>query len=343
MLPAVAAPAPARACLPCAASGGARPAVPPGGDGRDGWLPLNRHLSPQSARGPAGGLGALEPSLRALAETTVFFILAPADVRRELALSTWAAGLPHVAFVGDATCAACDVRVELGEKDSWGLLPNKNFLAWPKLLAAYPSAERFVKVDTDGYLIAPNLFEALALHAAVAGAEPDYMGHVFTWPPPADYAPEPQPPANCDQPIAYASGGAGYVVSRRAATVMATSCTLDQSQGMEDILVGRCLCRAGITPVHHAGFLAEPVPAALHSWLVAPIFPNHHPDAAVPAAIIAVHGYKKELDFLALDALVRAKDASSLRHLRAADGGAGRGRTPTDTRALWDVCCSEHP
>jgi hypothetical protein len=176
----------------------------------------------------------------------------------------------------------------------------------------------------------------------VTGAEPDYMGHVFTWPPPANYAPEPQPSVNCGQPIAYASGGAGYVLSRRAATVMATTCTLDQSQGMEDILVGRCLCNAGITPVHHAGFLAEPVPAALQSWLIAPIFPNHHPDAALPAALIAVHGYKKELDFLALDALVRAKDVSSLRHRRTADGAADHGHTATDARTVWDVCCSAY-
>ena len=296
-----------------------------------GWLPANRLLAPSAARGPAATLEALDPALRAVAEHTVFLIFAPPNVRRELPLATWAAGLPHVAFVGDATCAACDLRLTLHAPDSWDLLPNKNIALWPAALAAFPSAELFVKVDMDAYLVAANLFEALALHRDVSGAFPDYMGHVFTHTIPNE-------DAACDAPVRYASGGAGYVLSRRAATAM-TGCTaeLAPAGGMEDLLVGRCLCRAGIAPVHHGGFIAEPINVALTSWLISPQWTNHYPDPTIPAAFITLHGYKNEYEILVLDALIRAKDASSLRHRRGNDGAAV---APVDTRPLWDLCCT---
>ena len=324
-------------CLACSARGLARAAPPRAGRGADGWLPANRRLVGNAAvRGPAAGAAGLEPALRELAEATVFLVFVPPNVQRELALATWAAGLPHVALVGDETCAACDLRVKLHAPDSWDLLPDKNFRAWPAALARYPQAQFFVKVDTDGYVIAANLFEALELHRAVAGAYPDYMGHVFQW-----SVPNGDPP--CDTPASYASGGAGYVLSRRAATVMAHDCDQGLSAGMEDILVGRCLCRAGILPVHNGGFIAEQLSTALHSWLIAPTWSNHHPDPTIPAAIITLHGYKNERELLVLDALVRAKDASSLRHRRAEDGTPDMGQSPVDLRPVWGVCCSAHP
>ena len=321
-------------CLPCSPTGITRAAPPPAGLGADGWLPSNRFLSLAASRGPAvDALASLDPELRPLAESAVFFMLARADVRREVPLATWAAGLPHVSFVGDTTCSLCDIRVTMSAPDSWEMLAHKNAVAWPALLSAYPTIKFFVKVDTDGYLVVANLLEALALHRTSTGAYPDYMGHVFTHPPERR-----EEPVSCDEPLQYASGGAGYVLSRRAAEAMA-ACTIPPG-AFEDMFVGRCLCLAGIAPVHHGGFLADSVPDALSSWLISPIFHpnNHNLDATVPAALVSLHGYKHERDLLAVDALVRAKDVSSLRHRLG-----GEKIPPVDNRPIWDVCCTAHP
>lgn len=186
--------------------------------------------------------------------------------------------------------------------------------------------------------MAANLFEALKLHRDVAGAYPDYMGHVFT-----HTLPNGDPA--CDSPVRYTSGGAGYVLSRRAATaMMSTGCTYDQVPGgMEDILVGRCLCFAGISPVHHGGFIAEQLSTALSSWLLRPTWTNHHPDPTVPAAFITLHGYKAEEQLLELDALIRVKDVGSMRHRRSRrNGQLEPGLEPVDNRPVWDLCCTEN-
>ena len=95
--------------------------------------------------------------------------------------------------------------------------------------------------------------------------------------------------------------------------------------------------------MHHGGFIAEQLSTALSSWLLHPTWTNHHPDPTVPAAFITLHGYKREEQLLELDALIRAKDVSSLRHRRSRrDGGELVDREPVDNRPIWDLCCTEN-
>jgi hypothetical protein len=221
----------------------------------------------------------------------------------------------------------CDLRVALSGPDSWEQLPAKNKATWPLALARYPQADGFVKLDLDTYLVAENFFEALVLHEARAGALPDYMGSRYTFHLPGEPA-----------PLTYCSGGAGYLVSRRAAEAL-TRCP--HSHAYEDVLTGLCLRDAGIGPLHHTGFLGDDLSMAMLFWLRSPEWENHHPDTTIPAALISLHGYKDTFSFIGLDILLRAKTVGSRRYRLAAPGEQlpQEDDVLLDDRPAFDVCC----
>ena len=196
---------------------------------------------------------------------------------------------------------------------------------WAPALARFPAARAFVKVDMDAYYIVENLYEALLLYEARQGALPDYMGSEYTLTLGGGAA-----------PLHYCSGGAGYVVSRRAAEALA-ACS--HSHAYEDVQTGMCLRDAGYAPLHHHGFVGDDLSMALMCWLRFSEFDNHHPEAHVPAAIISVHGYKNSYAFAGLDILTRARTVGSLRHRVGPPPSEPLEARGVDVRTAFDVCC----
>ena len=228
-------------------------------------------------------------------------------------------------FVGDTTCLVCEIQVELPGPDSWEQLPEKNRRMWAPALARFPAARAFVKVDMDAYYVVENLYEALALYEERQGRLPDYLGSEYTFMLGGE-----------STPLRYCSGGAGYVVSRRAAEALA-KCTL--SHAYEDVQTGWCLRDAGYAAVHHHGFIGDDLSMALMCWLRSPEFENHNAETHVPAAIISIHGYKNSYAFAGLDILTRARAVGSLRHRVGPPPVEPVEARGIDIRTAFDVCC----
>ena len=152
--------------------------------------------------------------------------------RRQACRETWAAGLPHgvdlVFLIGDPQ-AKLPYQVEdmlyCPCHDDYESLPQKTrwFCAWA---LAHTSFEYLFKCDDDTYVAVDRLLEILPEH--------HYVGHDVG---------------------GYASGGAGYFLSRQAAFVVSTQ--LLQTTGAEDMLVQRALAEVDLPFV---------VDARLHPW-----------------------------------------------------------------------------
>ena len=312
---AVAAQAPS--CVSCASS----PPTPP----LDlSGMPTNRYLAPQLERGQP----PLPADLAAVAARTVFLVFSPPAPRKERVLSTWAAGVPNVVFVGDTTCGSCELQVALPGPDSWEQLPAKNRAVWAPALARFPDAQAFVKVDMDAYIIVENLYEAIALHEARTGRWPDYMGSEYTFALPDGV------------PLRYCSGGAGYIVSRRAAEALAASTM--PLHAYEDVQTGLVLRDASppFLPTHHHGFVGDELNMALMFWLRGPEWQNHHAETQVPAALISVHGYKNNYALAGLDILTRARLTGSLRSRVGPEPASPNDANGVDLRTAFDICCA---
>jgi len=152
--------------------------------------------------------------------------------RRQACRDTWAGNLPEgvdlVFLVGDPQ-AKLPYRVEdilyCPCPDNYESLPRKTrwFCAWA---LAHTSCEFIFKCDDDTYVAVDRLLKMLPGH--------HYVGHDMG---------------------GYASGGAGYLLSRQAA--FAVSTRMLQSTGVEDMLVQQVLAEVDFP------FVADP---RLHPW-----------------------------------------------------------------------------
>jgi hypothetical protein len=144
--------------------------------------------------------------------------------RREACLATWASATPGCALVfvtGGHACAAPlrhGCRLECPAPDDYPSLPQKTraLCAWA---LEHTDCDYLFKCDDDTYVHLPRLLAAVP--------QGDYVGHDLG---------------------GYASGGAGYWLSRRASRIIAER--LDAPTGHEDQLLGRVLAEAGM-PVAH--------------------------------------------------------------------------------------------
>lgn len=143
------------------------------------------------------------------------------DDRRHACRDTWASNLPKevdlVFLVGDPQ-AKSPYRVDdvlyCPCPDNYESLPQKTrwFCDWALASASF---DFLFKCDDDTYVVIDRLLSVLPKH--------DYVGHDLG---------------------GYASGGAGYLLSRRAAQVVSTG--LHQLSGAEDVLVQVALAKADI-------------------------------------------------------------------------------------------------
>ncbi|XP_070208774.1 glycoprotein-N-acetylgalactosamine 3-beta-galactosyltransferase 1-like [Littorina saxatilis] len=96
----------------------------------------------------------------------------------------------------------------------------------------FDEADWFMKADDDTYLIAENLRYMLSSYDT---NQPVYFGHIFKV---------------IVKPDGYASGGAGYILSKEALRRLATqghnTSMCRQDGGAEDVEVGKCMTRMGI-------------------------------------------------------------------------------------------------
>lgn len=152
------------------------------------------------------------------------------EMRRRRCRETWIAdarrfGIECVFLMGGteftATPILFDDMLLLPCPNSYPALPQRTrwFCKWA---LEQPNWEYLFKCDDDTYVCIERLAEY-----DTAGR--DYIGGEWT------------------PGVSYASGGGGYLLSRRAAEVVANR--LDQTEGAEDLLVGELLKHAGM-PLH---------------------------------------------------------------------------------------------
>jgi hypothetical protein len=132
-------------------------------------------------------------------------------------------GVQAVFLIGRPELAAAELHgdeLHLPCPDAYRFLPQKThgFCQWALTRDDW---DYLFKADTDTYINVDRLL-AYDCHAA------DYIG------------------APHRDRISYASGGAGYLLSRKAAAILAEK--MVQSHGAEDMIVGSVLQRNGIVP-----------------------------------------------------------------------------------------------
>ena len=149
------------------------------------------------------------------------------EPRRAACRATWAKSSDEVRYVfvvGSPAVRypllAADV-LYVPVPDTYVELPQKTqaFFAWA--VTAFPDCQRFLKCDDDTYVNVQRLLEF------AAGDDSPYVGHAMT-----------------NEMTPYASGGAGYLLDRRAAWTIAENLT--DKCGPEDMLVQRVLQQAKI-------------------------------------------------------------------------------------------------
>jgi hypothetical protein len=223
--------------------------------------------------------------LQTLSKQTVVLMLASKPSRLDIVRAAWTFRVPNVHYVGD--CNDCTVRTSPEHEHRDGLSP-KVFQMFAEAVKMFPEAQVFVKVDTDTYLNYLSLLVALDEYRALHGELPAYMGSVYSL---AEYP-----------GFSYCSGGAGYLLRRDVATkVIGPHGNLN-----EDVAVGLVVRDMGLAPIHHNGFLGDPIEDALRNWLEKRVYHNHADDASVPRYIITTHGYKDPWKLLAVALLTQS-------------------------------------
>ena len=144
-----------------------------------------------------------------------------------------ALGVPSVFLLGCPTAAA---PVQIGPHalvlpcpDDYASLPQRTmwFCRWATQYSVLSTQWDYLfKCDDDTYISLPRLIAFDPARPGVPGT-PDYIG--------AEWRPG----------VGYASGGAGYFLSRKAATIVAERLE-SYPTGAEDLLVGQVLRAAGI-------------------------------------------------------------------------------------------------
>lgn len=119
-------------------------------------------------------------------------------------------------------------RLLLNLPDSLAALPQ-HVRTWCEFMLRLPDWDYLFKCDDDTYISIPR-FMAYDLRGR------DYVGAWCQW-----------------WGESYCHGGAGYFLSRRAATILAENLT--EEFGAEDLLVGRTLRNAGIEPSWEGKFI----------------------------------------------------------------------------------------
>ena len=159
--------------------------------------------------------------------------------RRHRCIDTWmsdadAAGIESVFLLGCPTATAPEGLgrhyLALPCPDDYPSLPQRT-LWFTRWALARDDWDYLFKCDDDTYISIPRLlaYDTARPGPRVLGAPPgapDYIG--------AEWKPG----------VAYASGGAGYWLSRKAAAIIAEKLTA--ATGAEDLLVGQVLRGAGI-------------------------------------------------------------------------------------------------
>lgn len=146
------------------------------------------------------------------------------EERRQACRDTWAKNLPAgvaVHFVrGFADTQGTDEWL-LPCPDTYPELPQKTRQALIKALKVYPDCSFFFKCDDDSLICVQRLLDYIATNPGQYCGKP----MIHEWP-------------------VFASGGAGYLLSRKAAQIVAETMTIQQ--GAEDLSVARCLADAKI-------------------------------------------------------------------------------------------------
>jgi hypothetical protein len=279
--------------------------------------------------GPASDCGP-KPwgRLQHIADALAILIPVPdGETRRlELVRDTWARCVPNLHFVG--ACPGCTVPGRPG--GSWFTLPATVMAMWRRARADLPNASAFFKIDLDTYVFYDNLLlslEALmrdsngaadAVNGKVGtgtGEWPDYLGselrvsREFLRNPWGEDSGSGGPAV--DDPrlsVRYASGGAGYLLSRAGVAAVARCKRPEENTTIiEDGLVGLCLHDAGIKLTHHPGFHSAPLDIELRAWVDPAQRLNKAGSPVVPRRVVTVHGAKDPYAFLALHVLAFAR------------------------------------
>lgn len=152
-------------------------------------------------------------------------------------------------------------------QDNWRSLGRRALAAFPKL-RSFP-AEWYFKVDQDTFVWRERLEQRLS----AVPSEVKYVGQVFSFKGSANYA----------------SGGAGYGIRRGALLkIEPTRCRLipNQQTNYEDVVVGDCLKRHGVSVYQLDGLYGDTQPGDVKT------FPNHVFPHNHTATVLTVHKYK---------------------------------------------------
>lgn len=150
------------------------------------------------------------------------------------------------------------MQTNIAEKE-WGQFSFKVIRMFAQALEKYPSAEFFIKVDDDTAFFPRNFFATLATFIEKRNSSTGiYLGRPWSMDIPKYNANKSNetyagPPLKHHQWLAFAMGGAGYVVSRDGAQAIArcegkmhTFPDTWSFQNGEDRVVAVCLFRSGI-------------------------------------------------------------------------------------------------
>jgi hypothetical protein len=250
--------------------------------------------------------------LQQLAESLVIFVLAGDRDSVHLVRDTWARCVPNVHFVG--ACDGCTVRTAAG--GSWFTLPRKVMTMWRTAPTHFPSAKAFLKLDLDTFVIYENLLlslEAFLRDSPHNSTWPDYMGcememaEASVRDPSWIAASEDGETRTKMRTIHYASGGGGYLLSRKAAEALSTCQRPEEATtSVEDGLVGLCMREARIALTHHPGFHPQPLDFEVRARVDRSIIYNKVGDRSVSKRLVTLHNFKDPYAFLALQLLATA-------------------------------------
>jgi len=192
-------------------------------------------------------------------QRTVFLVLASKTANVSWVQNAWGKRVPRasLAFIGE--CAGCDYAVPSREADTYGNLWAKMRDVLRDAPTRFSRADFFVKLDLDTFVIPEHLAVWLG---SLDNSKPMYCG----WP-------WRLKSANGLVESTYASGGAGYMINRRAllltramqlpACAAYSNGSAQHTVGYEDVFISRCLAAAGVTLTRSKIFNAETWP-----WLV---------------------------------------------------------------------------
>jgi len=194
-----------------------------------------------------------------------------------------------------STTEAAHNIVKVDTEDNWNQLGQRMLLALPIIYKKF-NASWYFKVDTDT-AVDTLLLEA-ALHALPENKS--YVGQVYLY----------------NHQLEYASGGAGYGIRHAALSQMVDSnCPLIPSvyQNYEDVTVGNCLDRHGVTVQQLDGLYGDDAKTSSLLASGSLIYPNHKFPVIVTIPLITIHKSKSDCIGLTVEKCINKKEAAEFR------------------------------